>query len=204
MSTRTISSNSIMGFQELNREIYGRQNNWFFSAPRIVSRMNRHAVKALMVVKVGGPIKARGWKDVIAYRLAMTFSWSLALANKLHMDLEEQRRKKFVDTPFMTLQEFQRMIESHIDEHLAIGQTQNLLRDIAKVDEVLEDFFVLHEPSLFGEVGDNLLNVICRICEIATLSGLKLAEEMENQFGNGCPKCRKTPCGCPFIVARTV
>ncbi len=192
-----ITNLSLRGFQDLNAEIYRRQNDRHFDTGTIVRRMIRQAIKVLGAVKDG--------KDdqFLSYRLGMTLSWSLALANRLHLDLSAVFKGMIPASRTQSLVELQNLRMQGLESKLY--EAIQLVVEISSLDELLEDFQATHESRSLQEIGRYLLmEVIGLLCMVATSAGLNLAVEMETQFGNGCPKCLKTPCECQFSVPKMV
>lgn len=39
-------------------------------------------------------------------------------------------------------------------------------------------------------------DVLAWVCSLANMLDIDLARELRKKYGKGCPKCKKTPCGC--------
>src|SRR3989344_348319 len=123
---------SIAGFQGLNSQIYLIRNDRYFTTEEIVSRITRQAIRVFVAVTgVEG--------NVISYRLAMTFSWCMALANRLHVDMETQMQKSLVKRidGVLLLRQFQVM---YAGLHMASPLQVEILNLLEAVGYAGDDF----------------------------------------------------------------
>jgi hypothetical protein len=92
-----IGSMSLRGLQRLNEQIYGRQNRRFFTPAGVAGRLSGYGGVAHKAVRTEKNSSITGrW-------VAMTFSWTLALANHIGRDLEQEVRYRFPNVcPYCT------------------------------------------------------------------------------------------------------
>lgn len=215
---------SLAGFQGLNSEIYLVVNDRNYSPAQMVSRVHRFVTRVLKLVR-------KGQTDGVGYHLSMALSWSFALANRFHIDLEKetwerfpgvcpycgyapccckeraQARKEVVADPAKrpaTFREFQTMFREIYPANTLQESAMHLAEEAGELDEALEYFMGTHDDRLFAEVVVELVDAITNMCAVASCLNLDLAVEMEKHFSKGCSKCNEVPCGCRFVMEKTL
>ncbi len=213
----------LAGLQGINKEIYEVQNDRNFETSRMVSRLHRYVTLLLKAVR----------KDKLqsaGYHLAMSLSWSLALANRFHINLEWELWNRFPavcpycgtqpclcrerpddrkaierNSEFMpgNLPGFQKMLADIYPNNTLKDSVIHLAEEAGELDEAVEHFLGTHEPRLFEEIVVELVDTVANLLAVATCLNLSLASEMAKLFVNGCPKCRQIPCGCGFTTAKS-
>jgi NTP pyrophosphatase (non-canonical NTP hydrolase) len=209
--------------QELNAGIYRVQNDRNYSTADMVSRIHRYVVQVLKAVR-------KGKTDRSGYDLSMALSWSLALANRLHLDLDQETWKRFPNVcPYCsnkpcacgerpeertvtregglkpeTFSDYQKMFSQIYPHNTLKDSAMHMSEEIGEVDEAVKYFTGTHNQMMFEEIVTELVDLITNMCAVASTLGIDLALEMKNLFLDGCPKCRCTPCDCWFTVAKSV
>jgi len=95
----------------------------------------------------------------------------------------------------LRISEFQEMMHRiyfHKDSKRGATATYNWL-----VDEVTE----LGEALKTGDkkaLEDEFADVIAWLASLANVTNISLEKASINKYGNKCPKCRRSPCQCPF------
>jgi hypothetical protein len=196
---------SLKQFQELNREIYGRVNGRNFELPDMMSRLVRYSGQLAKIAREDEGLAGAG------FCLAMSLSWAFAIANRLDIDVEEECLARFeafgrTTLKLASLQEMlagvQEKRSSKITFLHLLASVLLLVEQVARLDEILERHRASHDPRLFtAEVIPRLLSVVHHICFVSSKVGLKLAEEMDKHFSDGCHQCHKTPCDCGYSRA---
>jgi NTP pyrophosphatase (non-canonical NTP hydrolase) len=222
----SIRNLSLSGFQGLNGKIYLVQNDQNFETADMVSRMHRYITQVLKAVR-------KGKTENIGFWLSMAFSWSLALANRLHIGLDEEMWKRFPGRcPYCgsprceckeraparqevstsqspiprpaTLRKFQEMFAKIYFYNTLQDATMHLAEEAGEVDEAIEHFMNTHDRRLFEDVITELVDAVTNMLAVATCLKLDLAAEMEKNFSDGCIRCHQIPCKCGFTVANSV
>ncbi len=226
MEKKLLRIMSLANFQKLNAQIYLVQNDQNFETSAMVSRMHRYVTQILKAVRKEKTENAGYW-------ISMGFSWSLALANRLHINLDEEMWKRFPGVcPYCvdarctckeraasrqvvsinpshiikpsTLFSFQKMFAGIYPDNTLQDSAMHLAEEAGEVDEAVEHFMGTHDQRLFEAIAIELVDVITHLFAVATGLQLDLACEMEKYFNEGCLKCHRTPCGCGFTIANSV
>lgn len=225
MSISTASSIrllSVAGFQGMNSDIYLTVNDRNYNTADMVTRLHRYSTHLLKAVR-------REKVDMIPYHLSMAFSWLMALANRLHIAVEDETWKRYpnscpycvsevcvckerpnergipkvnADKEPATMEEYQRMFERIYPANTLQSAVWHLNEEIGELDEALEHYRGTHQKGLFGDIVEELADVFANICAVATCSKINLASEMADIFSNGCPKCFSWQCRCGFVIAK--
>jgi NTP pyrophosphatase (non-canonical NTP hydrolase) len=92
------------------------------------------------------------------------------------------------------IQDFQRLIERiYFERDSARGLEGSLLWFVEEVGELVRALRRGERHNLEEEFGDCL----AWLASVASIAGVDLEEVAFSQYGNGCPRCGATPCGCP-------
>ncbi len=88
---------------------------------------------------------------------------------------------------------FQQLIEDiYLARDAARGVDGTLLWFVEEVGELVRAVRRKERKNLEEEFGD----VYAWLASLASLHGLDLEKVGRSKYAQGCPRCRKTPCGC--------
>lgn len=214
------SDSSLKEFQLLNKEIYLVVNDRGYSNIGLFSRLHRHITKILKAVRKEN-------YENIEYHLSMSFSWALALFNRLHIDLADEMWKAFpgccpycLDVPCackkrpkerqklqeklegkqpISMFEWQKMFAG-IYPNIVINSAIHLSEEAGEVDEAITIYSATHIESWFRKTVQELIDVVTNIFGVANCLNINLALELAGYFDKGCPKCHKSPCNCGYVT----
>jgi NTP pyrophosphatase (non-canonical NTP hydrolase) len=210
---------SLSQLQELNRRLYAVKNDRScYDPPIMASKMSQHATSILKAVRKG-EIKP------ISYHVSMVFSWSMALANRLHLNMEEEiwkrfpgictycnrptcgcgnkrpkNRKKVPVDPRLrpaSCHGYQKMFAVIYPQTLAEAAS-HLAEEVSEVGKAIDDYIGTHAKACFDHIILELADVFSTLFAVATNAGYDLATEMEKWFKKGCPGCKLSPCDCEY------
>ena len=157
----------------------------------------------------------------------MALSWSFAIANRLHVNLEEKIWERFpgicchcklapcgckiksdgageaLPRP-QTLRGFQEMFALIYTNHTLESAALHLAEEIGEVDEAVEFYGGTHSPERLETIAKELVDVLTLMCAVATHMDLDLETEFVELFKNGCQRCRGTPCNCGFTASKMI
>ncbi len=89
--------------------------------------------------------------------------------------------------------DFQRLIEDiYFDRDSARGTQGTLLWFVEEVGELVRAIRRQERDNLEEEFAD----VYAWLCTLASMHGIRLDEIGQKKYGQGCPKCGRTPCAC--------
>lgn len=216
-----IKSNfSLEDFQKLIRKIYLVTNDRNYSSIEIFSHLHRYITQILKAVR-------KGKYDNIEYHLCMAFSWSVALANRFHIDLTNEtwsrfpgicpyclgapctcirRAKERRRTPEIqkrkqpvSLSDWQKMFHD-IYPNVLINSAVHLAEEAGEVDEAIRNYSAVHSNDWFDRIVEELVDVISNIYGVANCLRFNLADGLADYFVQGCLKCHKPSCGCGYVT----
>lgn len=216
-----ISDNSsLTEFQELNKEIYLVANDRNYSNTEIFSRLHRHTTQILKAVR------KEKYED-LKYHLCMSFSWSMAMANRFHIDVAAEMWKRFPGVcPYckrapcgckerakerqknlisptreqpVSLVDWQKMF-GEIYPNVIINSAIHLAEEAGEVDEAIRIYLATHDIDWFNKLIEELIDVITNIFGVANCLKFNLAAGVVAYFVQGCPGCNRTPCACGYVA----
>jgi len=217
-----ISNNSsLTEFQKLNQEIYLMINDRAYDNAGIFFRLFRHITQILKAVR------KKDYKNM-DYYICMSFSWSLALANRFHISLADETWKRFpgfcpycLSAPCAcpkkrlkkrqklkkkslgkrpkSLSEWQQMF-ARIYPNVVQTSVTHLAEEAGEVAEAIGNYSATRGEDWLVKITEELIDLITNIFAVATCLDFNLANGLVNYFANGCPKCHSSPCSCGYVV----
>lgn len=93
----------------------------------------------------------------------------------------------------MQIQEFQKLIEAiYYERDHARGLAGTHMWFCEEVGELTRALRRNRREELEGEFAD----VFAWLSTLASISGIDLEQAVRAKYGQGCPRCRATPCAC--------
>lgn len=93
----------------------------------------------------------------------------------------------------MRIAEFQKKIESiYYARDASRGLAGTHMWFCEEVGELTRALRRDEKPELEGEFAD----VLAWLSTLASIAGIDLEKAAEKKYGDGCPRCRSTPCAC--------
>jgi NTP pyrophosphatase (non-canonical NTP hydrolase) len=90
--------------------------------------------------------------------------------------------------------EFQSQIEAiYLEKDSKRGLKGSTLWFIEEVGELIRALRRGERDNLEEEFAD----VFAWMASLASIEGVDLAKVVREKYGEGCPRCKETPCGCP-------
>jgi NTP pyrophosphatase (non-canonical NTP hydrolase) len=161
----------------------------------------------------------------LSYHLCMGSSWSMAIANRLHITVEAElwerfpnmcpycsgkpcncggnrpkNRKKLAVDPRRRPSScwgYQAMFAEIYPQSLGKAATHTAEEGI-EVVIALKNYLGTHAVQVRKHAILELMDLFSVLLAVATNAGLDLATEMEKHFKKGCPGCSETPCDCTY------
>ncbi len=92
----------------------------------------------------------------------------------------------------MTIDEFQKLIEkTYFERDSARGMGGTFMWFTEEVGELAT---ALREGNR-KEMEEEFADVLAWLCTLASMSGIRM-EDAVRKYAQGCPRCRRIPCGC--------
>ena len=215
------SRQSLRQFQERIREIYSLPDDRHYSVLDLLVQVQRFTMRVLKGIRTGDKKKLR-------VNLLIASTWVMAIANRLHIDVEEQVWKRFPAVCSYCgfapckckkihpekrakikigsshrpkdIVGFQNMFRSIYppEERTLSNAGVHLAEETGEVSEAVHNFFGQHLQKQFDEIGLEIADYISCIFGVANSVSLDMASALGRMVKDGCHVCHKTPCICTF------
>lgn len=215
------SKQSLSHFQSLIQEIYGLPDDRLFSLWDLVSNQERFTMRALKGIRKEDPEKIKA-------NLLIAFSWMMAVANRLKIDVEDitwsrfpfrcsycgqnpcqcrriksKKKAKFfrdISRKPGTLAGFQKMFAS-----IYPASARNLFiagvhlaEEMGELSEAIHRFVGEHKKNLFREIEVEIADYMSCVLGVANSANIQVAKELEKMYWKNCHVCHRLPCECNF------
>ncbi len=167
-------------------------------------------------------------KQKVKVNILIAFSWLMATANRLHVDLEEEvwkrfpalcsycgskpcsckqskpkHRKQIVRSPLLKPNNLIEIQEMFAQIYPAKNRTiadagVHLAEEMGEVSEAIHNYLGKHEGKLFIEIKLEMADYVSCILGLANSAEIDVAKELAKLFRNNCHICHKAPCVCSF------
>ena len=99
----------------------------------------------------------------------------------------------------MKISEFQKRIEElYYERDASRGRDRTFLWFVEEIGELARALARSDDRADGGEnLREEFADVLAWLATLASLEGISLEEVAVAKYGDGCPKCGKTPCDCP-------
>jgi NTP pyrophosphatase (non-canonical NTP hydrolase) len=218
---------SIEDFQIFNGIVYGPTDDRLYSMTDLLSHQQRFAMRALKGIR-------KDDKKQIKENLLISFSFLFAIANRLHINLEDEVWKRFPTmcsycgkkpcvckkvkpksrkkiTPKDSLRprslaEFQKMFnEIYPQKNSTLADAGvHFAEEVGEVSEATNNFLGQHRPSQFEAIKHEMADCISCTFGIANSAKINVADELEKLFYKNCHICHKAPCTCSFAYVASL
>lgn len=217
---------SIRDLQEFTQEVYGVPDDRQYSLEDLLTHMQRFAMRALKGIRKENVEKTK-------VNLLISILWEFAIANRLHIDLEEEvwvrfpmlcsycgkkpceckkmkggRRKVKIDHRLRpkTLGEFQDMFKQIYPDtgRTVVDAGIHFAEEVGEISEAIHNYTGQHMQKQFEEVKLEMADFISCAFGIANSLHIDLAKEFSDMFTNNCHVCHTLPCSCSFTTVATI
>ncbi len=225
--TRFYREQSLRDLQDFTQEVYGLPDDRQYSLEDLLTHMQRFAMRALKGIRKQDDEKTK-------INLLISVLWELAIANRLHIDLEEevwtrfpmlcsycgqkpcvckkikasQRKKVKIDEKLRpkTLSEFQAMLEAIYPNtgRTIVDAGIHFAEEVGEVSEAIHNYTGQHMQKQFEEVKLEMADFISCAFGIANSLRIDLGQEFANMFTDNCHVCHTAPCSCSFTEVATI
>jgi len=208
-------------FQKKIYDIYGLPDDRHFSVHDLLANQNRFSMRALKGIR-------KKDKRKVKVNLIIAFCWTLAIANRLHIDLgnavwkrfpnlcsycgkspcqckkiRPKKRKKLKiisDGRPSNIREFQQMFDKiyPAGKRTVIDAGTHLAEEAGETSEAISIYLGEHKKSQFKDIENELADWTSTMFGLANSAKFNIDNELEKNFKNGCHVCKRTPCQCNF------
>lgn len=213
---------TINGCQEFIQEVYGLNNDRYFSTEDMLTQIQRFTMRGLKGVR-------KKDQEKIKLNLLVAFSWFMSLLNQLHIEIEEEvwqrfpylcsycatfpcsceqkhpeKRQKVVGDENKrpkTLEGFQKMFkELYPSEHRTLEDAGvHLAEELGEFSEAILFYRGQHNDSDFENITIEAADLFSCYLSVFDSAGINMAEELAKMFSENCHACKKNPCECNFV-----
>lgn len=212
---------TISEYQKFVKEVYGLNNDRYFSTWDMITNVERFATRGLKGIR-------KGDKEKTKLNLLISLSWFASMMNQLHINLEnevwkrfpflcsycgscpcvckeekvEKRRKVSIDETRRpkTFEGFQNMFneiypaEKRTLEHAGI----HLAEELGEFSEATLKYRGSHKDEDFKKIPLETADVFSCFMGVFNSLGPNVAKELSVMFSDNCHACHKAPCECDF------
>jgi NTP pyrophosphatase (non-canonical NTP hydrolase) len=220
---RFYSEQSLRHLQEFTNDIYGVPDDRQYSLEDLLTHMQRFAMRALKGIRKENLEKTKT-------NLIISLLWALAIANRLHIDLEDevwqrfpmlcsycgkqpcacktikasQRLKVKIDNALRpkTLNGLQQMF-NHIypdKSRTIVDAGIHFAEEVGEVSEAIHNYIGQHLQKQFEEVRLEMADFVSCVLGIANSLNIELGKELADMFHDNCHVCHTLPCSCTFTT----
>lgn len=212
---------SLRQFQELINNIYGLPDDRIYSIFDLLTQMQRFTMRSLKGIRKNNKAKLR-------VNLLISFAWVMAIANRMHIDVEDEVWKRFpalcsycgfapcqckktkqkkrakvkiiASRRPTTIKGFQELFSAVYppEERTLPDAGVHLAEETGEVSEAIHNFLGQHLQKQLDEVKLEIADYISCIFGVANSASIDIASDLEKMFKSGCHVCHKVPCVCTF------
>ena len=216
-----LKGGTVSDFQNLIGNIYSLPDDRLYSIWDLLTQQQRFTMRALKGIRKENVERVKS-------NLLISFSWLMAIANRLHINVEEdvwkrfpgicsycgsrpcackterpsERKKVVVDNTLRpkNLAELQKMFEAI---YPSSGRTLaeagvHLAEEMGEVSEAIHNFLGQHLEKQFEEIELEMSAYVSCLFGVANSAKIDVAVELEKMFSENCHVCHKVPCICSF------
>jgi len=220
---RFYTEQSLGDLQEFIKEVYSLPDDRLYSLEDLLNQVQRFAMRSLKGIRKGDTEK-------IKKKLLISIMWTLAISNRLHIDLEEEvwirfpmlcsycgnkpcickkakvdkRQKVKVNDSSKpkSLSGFQHMFDAIYprDGRTIVDAGIHLAEEVGEVSEAVHNYIGQHLQKQFEEVKLEIADLISCACGIANSLNIDLGAEFAKILHDNCHVCHTLPCSCSFTT----
>lgn len=212
---------TISDFQKFINEVYAMPDDRLYSIWDLLTQQQRFTMRTLKGIR-------KGDFERVKSNLIISFSWLMAIANRLHINVEEdvwkrfpamcsycsssscicktkrsaKRKKVKIDNALKpkTLVELQEMFETI---YPSSGRTLaeagvHLAEEMGEMSEAIHNFLGQHLEEQFNEIELEMSDYVSCMFGVANSVKIDVAMELEKMFYQNCHVCHEAPCVCNF------
>lgn len=214
-------NSTIADHQEFVRQVYGLNNDRYFTTPDMLTQVQRFVMRGLKGIR-------KGDKKKITFNLLIATNWFMSLMNQLHIDVQDVTFKRFPNLcsycgncPCVCKKEKvkkrKRVVEKNDKKPRTIAQFQRMFFNIYPPESRTLEQAGIHLGEEMGELieaiatyrgsrkSENFENISQEAadfvsCLFGVLNSWKInaSHELSILFFKNCHVCKMAPCECSF------
>lgn len=214
---------TIRDLQEFIATIYALPDDRLYSVWDLLTHQQRFAMRALKGIRKNNIEK-------LEVNLLISLSWLMAVANRLHIDVEDQVWNRFprrcsycgklpcackVIKPSSrarfrinntlrphSIAAFQKMFE---DIYPASSRTLahagvHLAEEAGEVSEAVHAYLGQHQQNQFDEIKLEIADLVSCVYGVANSGHIDIAKGLAKMYSHNCHVCHQSPCVCSFTT----
>lgn len=218
---RFYNDQSLKKLQEFIDEVYSLPDDRLYSIWDLLSHIQKFAMRSLKGIRKSNIEK-------IKQNLLISFSWLLAMANRLHIGLDDEVWKRF---PMLcsycgqkpcackkiksvkrlkvkianklrpkTLDGYQKMF---LTIYPPTGRTLadagvHWAEEVGEISETIHNYIGQHQNKQFDDIKLEMADFVSCAFGVANSASINLADEFAKIYNNNCHICHNAPCTCSF------
>lgn len=216
-------SGSLKDFQAFIRDVYATPDDRLYSIWDLLVQQQRFTMRALKGIR-------KGDKSKVKENLLISLSWLMAIANRLHIELEDEVWKRFpalcsycgekpcvcklnkVTSRSMlkvnnklrpkNLAKYQQMFkEVYPPATRTLAEAGvHLAEEMGETSEAVHNYLGQHLEGQFDHIKLEAADYVSCIFGVANSLGLDVAQELAAIYKNNCHVCHQAPCVCSFAA----
>jgi len=212
---------SLRVLQELNAHLYRVSDDRKYGLADIISYLHRHVTQILKNVRKNNHTYTK-------YHLCSAFSWTMAYANRMHIDVPQEMWNCFpgvcpycIEKPCVckqrgstrsrprdfnphswtkTINDWQVLLAEIYQENTLLNSAMHLAEEIGELNEASRNYRHATDEPRFNKVIEEVVDVFANLLAVATCMNFSFGTILVKYFSRGnCPKCKKSPCECPYV-----
>ncbi len=212
---------SLQEFQKFIGDVYAIPDDRLYSMADMLVQQQRFTMRALKGIRKQNSEK-------IKINLLVALSWLMAIANRLHIDVEKDvwkrfpmlcsycgkkpceckkirpQKRKYVKSDGAqkpkTMAGFQKMFnEIYPTNNKTLPEYGvHLAEEMGEVSEAIHNFLGQHKIKQLEDIKLEISDYISCSFGVASSANIDVAKELEKMYSNNCHVCHKLPCVCSF------
>ena len=212
---------TLADFQSFIGNVYTIPDDRIYSIWDLLTQQQRFAMRALKSIR-------KGSKEKLKKNLLISFSWLMAIVNRLHIEIEGEVWKRFpmlcsycgrkpcackkirpvgrvkvkIDNTLRphSLAEFQKMFNKIYPENrrTLADAGVHLAEEMGEVSEAIHNYLGQHQQKQFDNIKPEIADFISCIFGVANSAKIDVAKELTDIYNNNCHVCHEAPCICKF------
>lgn len=213
------ANGSLADYQQLMHDIYDLPGDRNFSMSDILAQQQRFTMRALKGIR-------KGDTERLKLNLLDAFSWSVTVANRMHLDIEDIVWHRF---PYLcsycahcpcvckiqkpdhrpelqiddsqrptTLKGFQQMFDQiyPADGRTLADAGVHWAEETGEMSEAIHAYLHEHRPAQLQNIAEEVADFVSCTMGVANSAGIDIAEGSAEMFYKNCLACHSLPCTC--------